>query len=177
MKTLQEYLLGVRKETKLKIRFAMTLTDEMLDKIETALKKYDLISISAPKKTIFQTRAIGWEDPINSEVTIIEVSLGLPVSEYVLRIEVARSIKVSEVKLAITNDCDLDQTEFKKASDLALPKVEVETYVGIQTQIGPDVITKVKPEDFYGDEYNQNMIKTLGDARKEIKNNINKTSK
>ena len=172
MKTLHDYLLGVRKEQKIKVRFACVLNDEMISKIENAFKKYDLISMGSPKKTIFQTQAIGFENPVNSEVTIIDATLGLPFSPSVLRLEVARSIKVSETKVAIDDSFTEAATTIQHPSQ---PEKEIETYVGKQKQIGP-VEATLDHKQYFGSDYNEDMVKTIEDSRKEIKSEINKVA-
>ena len=170
MKTLEEYYSEVRKEHTITMRFAFPLTEEMLEKIELHLKKYDLISITAPKETIFQSTALGFAQPVNSSVTIMNATLAQPVSDYQLMLELARCVKVSHIHVVVNNS-QVEAIEEESTTALEREPVEVETYVGKQTQIKPDDI-KVDHSKVAGTEYNEEMIKTLSDARKEIKKNI-----
>ena len=168
MKTLNDYYSEVKKEYNIIMRFATPLTEEMIEKIELHLKKYDLISIGSPKETIFQTTAIGFAEPVNSNVTIINATLSLPVTDYQLILELAKTIKVAHPKVAVTCDYDVGQDAYKEEKDISKEEKDVETYVGKQKQIGPHEIN-YDHKEFYGDEYNKDMVKTLSDARKEIK--------
>jgi len=167
MKSLSDYLLGVRKEYTVKIRFACDLTDKDVDRIEEHLKRYDLIKISAPKKTIFQTNALGFENPVNCEVMIFEVTLGLPVAFNELRYELARCVKQSDARVAVTGDFDVAA----KTNPEPTKVEEEDTYVGKRTVVPAHEID-YDHKEIAGQEYNDDMIKTLSDARKEAKKQI-----
>lgn len=171
-KTLQDYILRVRKQTKLDIRFLnVIITDEVMDVIETFMKKYDLEEIKPAKKTIFHTNPFGFDEPCAGEVYLVKATVNMPVSTHELRMELARLLKVSMIYVSVM----IEGSEPKPVSNGLETPEDYETKLSTDAnyhkdEIGPD------GKEFYGDEYNQNMIKTLDDARKEIKKEINKTS-
>lgn len=166
-KDLQDYILGLKKEYNLRLRFLVDLEDQDLDKLERHLKKYDLLEIGAPKKTIFQKYALGWHGPVNSEVLIVDITLGAPVSPHTLEYDVARLFKISRDYVRVTR-------EGYEQEDLEAPANSEEEYepkVSTDPEYPED---KDRPDnsEFYGDKYNAKMIKTLSDARKEAKKTI-----
>ena len=54
MKTLLEYIQEQQKEYKFRLKFAVPVSSEMHDKLESALAKFEVKKVGKPKKTILQ---------------------------------------------------------------------------------------------------------------------------
>ena len=160
-KSLQDYLLGVKKTHNYTVRVANhVLTDENIDRIESNLKAYELVDITRPKKSIIQTHPLGFAEPINAEVYLIDVKLGLPASSFYLGREIAKILKISEIYVVVNGDDNpvVDYADALKKQEEAKP--------------GEPMDVNVDPATVYGGKYNENMLKTILDARKKDVNSI-----
>ena len=165
-KTLHDYLLMARKNTKITMRFAFDISEEAVEKIETFLKKYTLISMSAPKDTIFQSVALGFPEPINSKVYIIEAETSMPMTSDNLKKELCVLLGVTEKRVSVQTETEKRLVSTEVASPSSVK--DVETYVGKYKQT--DMVNmNFDKDEFYGAGYNEDMIKTLLDARKAVK--------
>ena len=77
MKSLKQYLAESEKTYKFRLRSINEISDEHMDKIESHMKKYNMESMSAFKKTIMQSKPRGFGDVAN-EVYISDMELKLP---------------------------------------------------------------------------------------------------
>jgi hypothetical protein len=84
MKTFAEYLTESKKTYKFKVRVAGELPENFADKLESALTKYDIVGISAGKKTPITEKPLDFPQLSNMEVTHYEVEVNYPVTAYVL---------------------------------------------------------------------------------------------
>ena len=144
-KTLHDYMMGLRKDHKFVVRIAMCIpTDEQMKRIEGNLKAYELVDITSPHKTIIQAHPLGFDEPINSEVVIFEVTLGLPASSFYLGRQIAKILKISDMYVVVNGADnplhDEDDKEEKPVEPVAF-------------------------DDLYGEKYNTAMLKTILAAR------------
>ena len=85
MKSFTEFLIESKKTYPFKIGVAGELPEGFVDAMETALKKYDVINMSAGKKTPIQERPLDFPQLENTEVTYFEVELTYPTTTQVLQ--------------------------------------------------------------------------------------------
>ena len=78
MKSLKQYLTEAEKEYQYKIKFLDECTEEMQEKLEHVLSKYDLKNISAPKKSMFHKNPAGFTEAEAGEVHTIEATTKMP---------------------------------------------------------------------------------------------------
>ncbi len=78
MKSLKQYLAESEKTYKFRLRSINEISDEHMDKIESHMKKYNMESMSAFKKTIMQSKPRGFGDVGPNEVYISDMELKLP---------------------------------------------------------------------------------------------------
>ena len=170
-KTLKDYLLGIKKEHAYTVRVAnRVITEDDMHRIENNLKAYELVNLSTPKKTMFQTHPLGFAEPTKSEVMIFDAKLGLPASCFYLAREIAKILKISEIYVCVNG------------FDNPLPELHIEKDPNYVSKVSTD---PAYPEDkdlpphseLAGMEYNQSLLKTLLDARKKDPNSIVKTTK
>jgi len=79
MANLREYIEQMRTKHEIRIKLACPLSDELNDKIEKHLEKYDAEKITAPHKLILQKRPLDFPNLESAEVNIIDFTAGLPV--------------------------------------------------------------------------------------------------
>lgn len=78
MKSFKQYLTESKKEYKFRIKYAGTLTDSQIDRIEMALGKYSVLDMSKPKTTPIQEHPMDFQTLKNSEVSIVDVTVDYP---------------------------------------------------------------------------------------------------
>lgn len=80
MKNFVEYLNESKKEYNFRLKIAVEPTDEVMDKIEGCLNKYQVKAVSSPKKTPIQSHPMDFQTLRNSEVWIIDFTVDYPVT-------------------------------------------------------------------------------------------------
>ena len=106
MKSFTDILLESKKTYEFKIGYCGALPEGLADRIETCLKKFDLTSMSAGKKTPIQERPLDFPQRQNCEVTYWECEMNYPTTSQVLQEYIA-------------DCCGCDQADFiiRKAND------------------------------------------------------------
>jgi len=149
MATLLEYLESVKKRYKCRIKLACGCSNEMLDKLERYLEKYDVESVSAPQKTILQKRPLDFPQLEMAEIYIVDFVANLPVSLQLLKTEVAELLRVSEGLVVVVNPEDPRETQ----DDLA----KMERTEPLLTTEPADTTE----QNSFGDKFNTNFLKEL----------------
>jgi hypothetical protein len=78
MKSLHQYLTESRKIFKFKIKLAVEPTSELLTRIEKALGKFDLVSLSKPKRTPVQAHPTHFSGLQNTETWSMDAEVNYP---------------------------------------------------------------------------------------------------
>lgn len=160
MATLLEYLESVKKRYKCRIKLACGCSNEMLDKIERYLDKYDVESVSAPQKTILQKRPLDFPQLDTAEVHIIDFVANLPVSLQVLKVELAELLRVNEGLVVVVNPDEPRETQDN-------PGKELPTEPSLTQEL-----KATEQEELFGDKFNTNFLKELkamsDERRKEL---------
>lgn len=165
MSTLLEYIETMRKQHKIRIKLACGCSNEMLDKIERHLEKYDAEQISAPQKLILQKTPLDFPQLDKAEVHIIDFVANLPVSIQELHVNLARMLRVPEGYVVVRQAEDPRETQDPEISD--------EEYT---PRLGSDYdkseLSEVPAEELYGDKFNTSFLKELkklsDDRRKDL---------
>jgi hypothetical protein len=84
MKSLKAYIVESDQTYKFRIKLANILDDTMMEKMETALEKYELKSISKPKKTPIQEHPMDFQTLNNAEVYIMDAEINYPATSHQL---------------------------------------------------------------------------------------------
>ena len=92
MKSLKQYLAESEKSYKFRLRSINEISDEHMDRIESHMKKYNMESMSAFKKTIMQSKPRGFGDVGPNEVYISDMELKLPATPIALQEEICKII-------------------------------------------------------------------------------------
>ncbi len=147
-KSFSQYLTESEKEHSYRIKFACPVTDDMLDRMETHLKKYEATQISKPKKAIAKSSLMDFKEARGAEITSVDITTKYPVPSYVLSRELAAKCKVGQGEIVVRSpDEELDEQDGKYET-----KLEDSDYKDAQ---------KVKANEHYGDEYNTKFVKEL----------------
>ena len=156
MKTFKTYLTENERTYNFRIKMANMPEKEVLDTLETALEKYELKSISKPKKTPIQEHPMDFQTLNNAEVYIMDVEFSYPSTADQLYHYISKVVGVPESHLVVINKDhpeEIAREEKVKESGVEYTsKLEDSEY-----KDGKDI----KAEEHYGDKYNETMLKEL----------------
>ena len=152
MKSFKSYLVESEQTYKFRIKMAEMCDDERMDALEAALEKYDVKSISKPKKTPIQEHPMDFQTLQNAEVFIMDAELTYPVTAYQLYEYISQTVGVPASHLVIINSDHPEEIAREEAV-----KAEGEEY---ETLLDSDY-KEEKQDPTFGDAYNENMLKSL----------------
>lgn len=156
------YVAETKQEYKYVLKFAVNdMSDQMIDMLESCLKKYDLKSASAFRKTPIQESPLDFPNIKNSPVYICDLTLGYPGSLEFLQIYLCNSMGISPQQLAIYSENDPRQIE----TDLYLDRTSPEYKAQYKARLGSDYEEEEAPA--YGEKYNISFLKELEKVSKE----------
>tara|TARA_B110000977_G_scaffold81478_1_gene109030 strand:- start:601 stop:1098 length:498 start_codon:yes stop_codon:yes gene_type:complete len=162
MKSLKSYLVESEQTYKFRIKMAETLSDETMDALESALQKYDLKSMSKPKKTPITEHPMDFQTLQNAEVFIMDAELNYPVTAHQLYEYISQTVGVPASHLVVINQ---DHPE-EMAREEAITE-EGEEYTA---KLDSDYEDANNAKDSFGDEYNENMLKSIETRKYEFAN-------
>lgn len=162
-KTFVSYVAETKAEYKYVLKFAVhDMTDTMIDKLETSLKKYELVSASAFRKTPIQASPLDFPNVSNTPVYICDVVMEYPASLDFLKTYVCNAMEISPALLAVYSENDPRQIE----TDLYVDRNSPEYKAKYKVRLGSDYEETGNP-DLYGEKYNIGFLKELEKVRKE----------
>ena len=156
MKSFRSYLVESEQTYKFRIKMACECSDETMDKLESALEKYDVSSLSKPKRTPIQEHPMDFQTLQNAEVYIMDAEVKYPVTAHQLYSYISEVVGVPASHLVVINSDHPEEIAreeaIKEEDDVYEAKLEDSEYKDAD---------KVTAEDHYGDKYNENMLKSL----------------
>ena len=159
MKSFRSYLVESEQTYKFRIKLACECSDETMDALETALQKYDMKSMSKPKRTPIQEHTMDFQTLQNAEVFIMDTELNYPVTAHTLYEYISQVVGVPASHLVVINQDNPEEIAREEAL-----KEEGEEY---ETLLGSDY-KEEKQDPTFGDEYNETMLKSLETSKYEF---------
>jgi len=161
----KQYLAESTKEYNYKIKVAGDLSEDFGCKLETALKKYDVKTLSKGKKTPIQEMPLDFPNIKNQAVTIFELTTMYPASVFEMRALVADSMRLHANQIVVRKPGEPTEEYQEEMKAKAEKKSEFKSMLqDVEYKDAP----KVKADEIYGDKANQSLLKELLKARKEI---------
>lgn len=164
MKKLNEYLMESARTYEFRLKTAVELSDEQLDKLEKHLRKYEAFDIGSPKRTILQSAPMDFHNIGATEVYIMDFKTELPCSPAMLVNELVQKLGVNERDIRVRNK--LEPAEQEDAASMEDP-TEGETDALLLDDEYSEA-DNPKAEDHYGDKYNTKFMDELNKARKDL---------
>ena len=101
MKSFKEYLTESKKIYEFKVKIAGDLPDGFENDVKLGLDKFDVQSISKPKRTPIQESPIDFPNVKFSEISVFDVVLNYPTTSQVVKEALAQAIRVNESKILV----------------------------------------------------------------------------
>lgn len=172
MKSFFQYLAEATKEYEYRIRTIVPVTSESIAKIEKVLDKYNLISITSPKKTILQDSPLDFPGVEMAEVYIIDIKTGVPASSEVLLQELRGALNIpwDEIVVRGKNDPMELETMVQDTDNKGLKDTDSNPLLSSDPAY-KEYDTSLDDAPAFGDDYNKKFLAYLArvaSERKEI---------
>ena len=158
MKSFKEHLAESKKQYTFRVKVAGDFNTEQETTLESLLSRYSVSSFKKTGKTPIQALPLDFPQVKNCEVSIYEVNLDYPTTQFELTEYLSSGLGVSKRNLVVRS-----------------PNEPTEEYQHVEDKqrTGPllsDSEYKESPnatfEDYYGDKYNSGFVKELNDILK-----------
>ena len=165
MKSLKQYLAESEKSYKFRLRSLKEISDEHMDRIESHMKKYNMESMSAFKKTIMQSKPRGFGDVGPNEVFISDIELKLPATPNALQEEIAGICGCSPSRIIVNNMNESEELWNDEIKD------EDEEPKSVLADAEYSDAEKVDHSEHYGNDFVDKFVKEQpkGELNKEYK--------
>ena len=155
MRTFTEYLTESIKQYPFKIKFLGEITSSQETQVKAALEKYQVASFKKLGTTPVQSLPLDFPNSKNTEVTIYEVTLDYPVTGFELRGYLCGALAMREDMLVVRRHGEPSE-EYQEPN-------EPRTGALLNDPLYKES-PKVDSNDYYGDTYNANLLKSLNDT-------------
>ena len=163
MTNFTQYLAESTKEYNYKIKVVGDLSEDFGKKLEGALAKYEVKSLSKGKKTPIQNTPLDFPGIKNEAVTIFELSTMYPASVFEMHSHISDNMRLQPNRLVVRKPNE--PTEQYQADMAVKTKSEFRSVLqDVEYKDSP----KVKADEIYGDKANQSLLKELLKARKDF---------
>lgn len=167
MKTFAQYLAESTKEYTYRVKTVVPIDDKFLDRLETVLRKYNIVDVSAPKKTIIQNNPLDFKDIGHAEVFIVDVTTRIPASSYIMQQELRGVLNIPEKYIVVRGKNE--PIEIETMGIQAAQEIEAEAK---EKGLTPAPLLSAEPtyqevdydaqkDPAYGDEYNKKFLNYL----------------
>ena len=165
----KQYVAATERSYEYRVKTAMPLTDVEMDKIERVVLKYDPTDISRPRKTMMQKNPLDFKNVGAAEIYIVDLTLGMPASSYVLQNEIRMALGAPEDHVIVRGYNDPTEVESERlvaADEMA----EEADKLGLKPSgllNDPTYSEVTTPTDLYGAVHNQRFLDALRTVQKE----------
>lgn len=156
MRSFKDILTESKKTYSFKIGVAGPLPEGFVDSMETALKKYKVVNMTAGKKTPIQERPLDFPQLQNMEVTYYEAEVEYPTTSQVLQEYVGRCCGIDQAYVIVRNMND-PREEYQEMKDDA----------PYETMLDKEDMGGESAQESVGSNRVMDLLKELETARKE----------
>ena len=164
MSTFKDYLTESTKSYDYKIKIAGDSRSIDKNALETALKKFDLASMSAGKTTPIMTLPLDFPALSNESVTIFDVTTNYPESPRVMHEYLSDLLRIPMTHMVVRKPGEPTE-EYQADMQIGQKSEYANKLMDIEMKDAP----KVKAEEFFGDKYNMGLLKELMKTKAETK--------
>ena len=169
MKSFKTYLEESQQQYNYRIKMVVKPDEEKMESIERLLRRYDLIAIDTPVK-VENKNSLEFRDIENVDEYYIDVSIGMPMSAYILQQELRSVLNIPEKFVVVRSDNEPIEVESGKRQMLRdLNKIAKEkglTQKGSLLSTDRFYLDAEQPviKDAFGDKYNKTFLNFLADV-------------
>jgi hypothetical protein len=164
MSTFKDYLTESTKSYDYKIKIAGDSRSIDKNALETALKKFDLASMSAGKTTPIMTLPLDFPALSNESVTIFDVTTNYPESPRVMHEYLSDLLRIPMTHMVVRKPGEPTE-EYQADMQIGQKSEYANKLMDIEMKDAP----KVKAEEHFGDKYNMGLLKELMKTKAETK--------
>ena len=164
MSTFKDYLTESTKSYDYKIKIAGDSRSIDKNALETALKKFDLASMSAGKTTPIMTLPLDFPALSNESVTIFDVTTNYPESPRVMHEYLSDLLRIPLTHIVVRKPGEPTE-EYQADMQIGQKSEYANKLMDIEMKDAP----KVKAEEHFGDKYNMGLLKELMKTKAETK--------
>jgi hypothetical protein len=157
MKSFKDYLTESKRTYDFKVKIACPMTAESEDNMKALLGKYQVVGFKKSTTTPVQALPLDFPRLTNTEVNIYEVSLDYPVASHELQNYLGNGLRILE-------QCIVVRKPGEPSEQYQEPGEQREGALLNDSEYKES--PNVDSNDYYGDKYNQSLIKTLNDDLK-----------
>ena len=154
MSTFTHYLTEATKTYEYKVKIAGDIEKDFTTRLETALQKFEVQTLSAGKKTPIQSLPLDFPAVKNESVTIYDLTTQYPVSVRELKEYIADHLDVSPIMIVVKKPGEPTEEYQEQMKDKS-------EYQNLLQTVEMGSASDVKPEDMYGDKANMSLLKEL----------------
>jgi hypothetical protein len=172
----KQYLAESEKTYNYRLKTVALLDKDTVSRIEKYFARHNLIKTSAVIKTPLQKAPLDFESIPNREVFILDFSLGLPISSFIMQRELVGLLGLPGDCLIVRGENDPIEIQNDAADQHAQIEAQAEKkgmaatpLLGSESEY-PEAEQTADGHNYYGDSYNSRLmtyLKTLADERKE----------
>jgi hypothetical protein len=126
MKSFTEFLTESTKQYNFRIKVAGTLSDEQVDRLESAMEKWGLQSINKPKVTPIQKHPVDFTNLKEIEVSIMDMTLDYPATPQEIIARMAEYCTINADHIKVFNSDDPNQIEMEEKAEEEEKEYEVQ---------------------------------------------------
>ena len=161
MTNFTQYLAESTKEYNYKIKVVGDLSEDFGKKLEGALAKYEVKSLSKGKKTPIQNTPLDFPGIKNEAVTIFELVTMYPASVFEMKALIVDSMRLYANQVVVRTP---NEPSEQYQADMNV-KVTSE-FKSVLQDVEYKDLPKIKADEVYGDKANQSLLKELLKDRK-----------
>ena len=162
MSTFKDYLTESTKSYDYKIKIAGDSRSIDKNALETALKKFDLASMSAGKTTPIMTLPLDFPALSNESVTIFDVTTNYPESPRVMHEYLSDLLRIPMTHMVVRKPGEPTE-EYQADMQIGQKSEYANKLMDIEMKDAP----KVKAEEHFGDKYNMSLMRELLKSKKD----------
>jgi hypothetical protein len=163
MSTFTQYLTESAKKYDYKIKIAGQLPEDLSKKLETAMDKFDLDSLSAGKTYPIQETPLDFPQFKNVEVTIFDAVTNYPVSVFELSEYLSNYLNLAKNQVVVRKPGEPTE-QYQADMKVEKPNEFASVLQDVEYKDAP----KIEADQIYGDKANQSLLKELLKARTQI---------
>ena len=157
MRSFKDYLTESKRTYDFKVKIAGGFAPEQEAMMKTLLDKYKIVEFKKSGQTPVQALPLDFPRLTNAEVSIYEVCVDYPVASHELAHYLSAGLKISEQALIVRNPNEPSERYQEPTEKREGALLSDSTYAEHPN---------VDSNEFYGDKYNQSLVKTLNDDLK-----------